>query len=73
MLTLSLWGAGIDPVEVPIDYRRREAGSSFVRYPEYFARVAPALWREFRHARKQRATSPAPSAPATTIRHRAAV
>ena len=66
VLTLSLWGSGIDPVEVPIRYRRRETGQSFVRYPEYFARVAPALWREFLHARKQRATSPAPIAPATT-------
>jgi glycosyltransferase involved in cell wall biosynthesis len=66
VLTLSLWGAGIDPVEVPIRYRRRDAGRSFVRYPEYFARVAPALWREFHHARKQRAISAAPSAPATT-------
>jgi hypothetical protein len=66
VLTLSLWGSGIDPVEVPISYRRRENGQSFVRYPEYFARVAPALWREFRHARRQRATNPAPSAPAIT-------
>ncbi|MGH2941606.1 MAG: alkaline phosphatase family protein [Solirubrobacteraceae bacterium] len=66
VLTLSLWGAGIDPVEVPISYRRRETGHSFVSYPEYFARVAPALWREFRHARRQRATKPAPIAPATT-------
>jgi len=65
VLTLSLWGAGIDPIEVPIDYRRRQNGNSFVRYPEYFARVAPALWREFRHARRQRAMSAAASAPAT--------
>ena len=43
VLTLSLWGAGIEPVEVPISYRRRNGGRSFVRYPEYFARVAPAL------------------------------
>ena len=65
VLTLSLWGAGIDAVEVPIRYRRRQNGRSFVRYPEYFARVAPALWREFRQARKQRAASTAASAPAT--------
>ncbi len=36
VLTLSLWGAGIEPVEVPISYRRRDGGRSFVRYPEYF-------------------------------------
>ena len=70
VLTLSLWGAGIDPVEVPIDYRRRQVGRSFVRYPEYFARVVPALWREWRHARRQRATSPAPSGARHDIRHR---
>ena len=73
VLTLSLWGARIDPVEVPISYSRRRFGGSFVRYPEYFARVAPALWREFRQARKQRATSAAPIAPATDVRLRIAV
>ena len=54
VLTLSLWGAGIDPVEVPIRYRRRTSGRSFVRYPEYFARVAPAIWREWRNSRRTR-------------------
>jgi hypothetical protein len=66
VLTLSLWGAGIEPVEVPITYRRRAFGRSFVRYPEYFARVAPALWREWRQASRQRATSPPASTPAAT-------
>ena len=55
VLTLSLWGAGIDPVEVPITYRRRSGGRSFVPYPEYFARVTPALWRQFRASRTARA------------------
>ncbi|MBD0281698.1 MAG: glycosyltransferase family 2 protein [Thermoleophilaceae bacterium] len=54
VLTLSLWGAGIEPVEVPIRYRRRASGRSFVRYPEYFARVAPAIWREWRTSRRTR-------------------
>jgi Glycosyl transferase family 2/Sulfatase len=54
VLTLSLWGAGIEPVEVPISYRRRTDGRSFVRYPEYFARVAPAIWREWRASRRTR-------------------
>jgi hypothetical protein len=56
VLTLSLWGAGIEPVEVPIRYRRRSRGRSFVRYPEYFARVAPAIWREWRTSRRMRRT-----------------
>ena len=68
VLTLSLWGAGIDPVEVPIRYRRRTTGRSFVRYSEYLARVAPEVWREWRAARASRAASAAtatPSAPAS--------
>ena len=63
VLTISLWGAGIDAVEVPISYRRRSSGRSFVRYPEYFARVAPAVWREWRAARASRRTSSISAAP----------
>jgi hypothetical protein len=63
VLTLSLWGAGIDAVEVPISYRRRVSGRSFVRYPEYLARVAPAVWREWRAARASRTTSPSTAIP----------
>ena len=62
VLTLSLWGHGIEPVEVPVSYRRRTSGRSFVRYPEYLARVAPAVWREWRAASASRRTI----APATT-------
>jgi hypothetical protein len=57
VLTLALWGAGIDAVEVPIDYRRRTTGSSFVRYPAYLRRVAPAIWREWTSSRRTRAAS----------------
>jgi glycosyl transferase family 2/type I phosphodiesterase/nucleotide pyrophosphatase len=63
VLTLSLWGAGIDAVEVPISYRRRASGRSFVRYPEYLARVAPAVWREWRAARASRRTSASTATP----------
>jgi len=63
ILTLSLWGQGIEPVEVPIRYRRRTSGRSFVRYPEYLARVAPAVWREWRAARASRKTSAAAAIP----------
>jgi hypothetical protein len=72
VLTLSLWGAGIDAVEVPIHYRRRLSGRSFVRYPEYLARVAPAIWREWRAARasrRTRSTSAAAIAPASQNGH----
>jgi hypothetical protein len=58
VLTLCLWGAGIDAVEVPISYRRREGGRSFVRYPEYLARVSPAVWRQWRASTKARASRP---------------
>jgi hypothetical protein len=60
VLTLALWGAGIDPVELAIGYRRRPAGRSFVRYPEYLARVAPAVWREWRASRRTRRASATP-------------
>jgi Glycosyl transferase family 2/Sulfatase len=73
VLTLSLWGQGIEPLEVPIRYRRRASGRSFVRYPEYLARVTPAVWREWRNARASRAartSSAAPIAPATRLGQR---
>ena len=63
VLTLWLWGQGIDAVEVPIDYTRRTTGRSFVRYPEYLARVLPAVWREWRAARASRKTSSATATP----------
>jgi hypothetical protein len=63
VLTLSLWGRGIEPVEVPVRYSRRTTGRSFVRYPEYLARVAPAVWREWRAARASRRTIAATSTP----------
>ena len=72
VLTIALWGAGIDAVEVPINYRRRATGRSFVRYPEYLARVAPAVWREWRAARASRRTSTTtatPTAPASQNGH----
>ena len=72
VLTLSLWGEGIEPLEVPIGYRRRTNGRSFVRYPEYLARVAPAVWREWRKARASRAartSAAAPIAPASAFGH----
>jgi len=60
VLTLSLWGAGIEPVEVPVSYTRRAGGRSFVRYSEYLRRVAPALWRQWRASKAARAARPQP-------------
>ncbi len=69
VLTLSLWGAGIEPVEVPISYTRRAGGRSFVRYSEYLARVAPALWRQWRTSKAARAAMPQPIATESTYGH----
>jgi len=72
VLTLALWGEDIEPAEVPIAYRRRAHGRSFVRYPEYLARVAPAVWREWRKARasrRARISRAAPIAPASRFGH----
>jgi hypothetical protein len=66
VLTLSLWGAGIDPVEVPVSYNRRSGGRSFVRYSEYLLRVAPAGWRQYQASKAARARTAAPTAPANT-------
>lgn len=54
VLTVSLWGAGIDPIEVPIDYRRRAHGRSFIRHGEYLRRVTPAIAAEWRESRLRR-------------------
>jgi hypothetical protein len=62
VLTISLWGAGITPIEVPISYRRRGAGRSFIRYSEYARRVVPAVWRTWRAARRRRRGEVAPPA-----------
>lgn len=64
VLTLSLWGAWIEPVEVAISYRRRAGGRSFVRYPEYLRRVLPAAWRQWRASTRARRTNPPPTAAA---------
>jgi glycosyltransferase involved in cell wall biosynthesis len=46
VLTLDLLAKGYRYLEVPIGYRFRTAGRSFVRPVPYLARVAPAVWRE---------------------------
>lgn len=48
VLTLSLWSHGIEPFELPISYRRRTHGRSFIRHREYLRRVAPAVAAEYK-------------------------
>jgi len=48
VLTLDLLRKGFRLLEVPITYRARRHGRSFVRLPTYLRRVAPAVWTELR-------------------------
>jgi uncharacterized membrane protein YbhN (UPF0104 family) len=49
VLTLDLLAKGYRYAEVPISYRFREAGRSFVRIGRYLRRVVPAVHRELNH------------------------
>ena len=46
VLTLDLLAKGFRYAEVPITYRFRETGRSFVRLLPYLRHVVPAVWRE---------------------------
>jgi len=48
VLTLDLVAKGYRYAEVPITYRFRQHGRSFVRLGPYLRRVVPAVWRELR-------------------------
>jgi glycosyltransferase involved in cell wall biosynthesis len=48
VLTLDLVAKGYRYAEVPISYRFRRHGRSFVRLGPYLRRVVPAVWRELR-------------------------
>jgi glycosyltransferase involved in cell wall biosynthesis len=48
VLTLDLVAKGYRYAEVPISYRFRQHGRSFVRLGPYLRRVIPAVWRELR-------------------------
>jgi hypothetical protein len=55
VLTLDLLAKGYRYLEVPIGYRFRTTGRSFVRPVRYLRRVVPAVWRELnRPARGRR-------------------
>jgi glycosyltransferase involved in cell wall biosynthesis len=63
VLTLDLIAKGFRYAEVPVSYRFRQHGRSFVRLGPYLRRVVPAVWRELRSAPSATA---APEAPART-------
>ncbi|WP_108665369.1 lysylphosphatidylglycerol synthase domain-containing protein [Euzebya rosea] len=46
VLTIDLVGRGYRYAEVPITYRFRESGRSFVRLGRYLRRVVPTVWRQ---------------------------
>jgi glycosyltransferase involved in cell wall biosynthesis len=50
VLTLDLLAKGFRYAEVPISYRFRRHGESFVKLLPYLRRVVPAVWRELRSA-----------------------
>ncbi len=50
VLTLDLLAKGFRYAEVPISYRHRVTGESFVRLGPYLRRVVPAMWRLRRRA-----------------------
>jgi hypothetical protein len=50
VLTLDLLAKGFRYAEVPISYRFREHGRSFVRLGPYLRHVVPAVGRELRSA-----------------------
>jgi glycosyltransferase involved in cell wall biosynthesis len=48
VLTLNLIRQGFRMAEVPIDYRVRTQGESFIKFRAYATRVLPAIWRELK-------------------------
>jgi glycosyltransferase involved in cell wall biosynthesis len=48
VLTIDLLRKGFRYAEVPISYRFRESGESFVRLVPYLRAVVPTVWRELR-------------------------
>ncbi|MBW5445932.1 glycosyltransferase [Cohnella sp. CFH 77786] len=48
VLTLNLVRQGFRMMEVPIHYRVRTQGESFIKFRAYVSRVLPAIWRELR-------------------------
>jgi hypothetical protein len=73
VLTLDLLAKGHRYLEVPIGYRFRTTGRSFVRPLRYLRQVVPTVWRELdRHHRAAASPSrsdPSPVRPAPRLVH----
>jgi glycosyltransferase involved in cell wall biosynthesis len=54
VMTLCIVRQGYRLLEVPIRYRRRRAGQSFIKGTEYLRKVFPAIWKELRTPRPRR-------------------
>ena len=71
VLTLDLVAKGFRYAEVPIRYRFRETGTSFIRLGRYLRKVLPAVHRQVNLAWADAATgrgvSPPPRAPRTAV------
>jgi glycosyltransferase involved in cell wall biosynthesis len=61
VLTLDLLAKGFEYQEVPISYRFREHGRSFVRLVPYLRNVVPTVWRQRRQTRRATPVEPAAS------------
>jgi hypothetical protein len=57
VLTLDLLSKGFTYAEVPIRYRFRTTGTSFVRLGPYLRRVLPAVYRELNGPESQSSTT----------------
>ena len=66
MLTLDLLAKGYRYLEVPIGYRFRTTGRSFVRPLRYLRRVLPAVWQELNPTRADRRDASYARIPANT-------
>jgi glycosyltransferase involved in cell wall biosynthesis len=53
VLTIDVVGKGFRYAEVPIDYRFRTTGRSFVRLPTYLRKVVPAVARQLRRSARR--------------------
>jgi uncharacterized membrane protein YbhN (UPF0104 family) len=61
VLTLDLLGKGFRYAEVPISYRFRATGRSYIRLGRYLRRVLPAVHRELNAPSGPRPVAPSPS------------
>jgi hypothetical protein len=53
VLTLNLVRKGFRVQEVPITYKVRETGESFIKFRKYLFNVLPAIFREISHPVRQ--------------------